>query len=323
MTESRFACLCMNAVTDVRVDDLQAPTDLGNGYRLDPTDPTSNLDSWKDYVGQHEIESIRDCVAWIWVHGPSGVNLQQRLGYFETALLLTRAPLVHGAWVLEGHDSDGGRRVSSFGPRPQSFIKEAPYPLTTETLRQAASTAEHLTRTFELKSLSGRLERGFVSLVLGMRIQYIEESILFLMRALEGVVRADNSKQFVERTSRLLASVRAGLLNELYRVRNKFTHVEPFEVAFPGLEPPAALVRARQLQAFLYHFATMSYRQVLAAPELAVALTDETAGVNWGAVTTGEEEPPFVVSVPDDLWDFEHNEVHYLVDPVALAARAT
>jgi hypothetical protein len=317
MTPIRFACLCMAAVTDVRVDDLQEPADLGFGYRLAPPDAELSIESWRDDVGRFEIDAMTNCTAWVWVQDSEFSDLHQKIGYFETGLLLTRAPLIHGAWVLEGPiGPEGTRRVASFGRALQTFIKEPAFPLTTETLGRAAVTANHLARAFKEKVLSGRLERGFVSLLLGMRMRHVEESILFLMRALEGLLHADNARQFVARGEKVLGNADAGLLEELYRVRNKFTHVEPFTVAFPDRPEEEALIRARQLQAFLYHFATRAYREVLRRPDAARTLSNERVGDYWGRVTTARAASPFVVDVEDSLWKFAHDETRYLVEPV-------
>jgi hypothetical protein len=314
MSETRFACLAMNALTDMRVDDLQHQADLGFGYRLAPPEGAVNLDSWKPYIGEFEFNAMHDADTWVWVEGESSADLRPKIGYFETALLLTRAPQIRGAWILEGAVENGVPRVASFGKRGQRTIKEPPYPLTTATLRRAAALAGALTRTFEMNALVGRLERGFVSLVLAMSAEYIEDSVLYLMRALEGMLCADDSKQFKARAGAILQNGSPELLAKLYLLRNKFTHAEPVTTAYPHMTPDQMTARCRQLQAFLYHFATKAYRQVLSRPELMNLLTQPDVGPYWGKVVQGKEPPPFIVAVADDLWNFDHDDgTHYLM----------
>ncbi|HET9954537.1 MAG TPA: hypothetical protein VFQ61_08530 [Polyangiaceae bacterium] len=313
----------MNTLTDMRVDDLQHQADLGFGYRLAPPDGAVNLDSWKPYIGQFEFDSMHDANTWVWVEGESGADLRPKIGHFETALLLTRAPQIRGAWMLEGPMENGVPRVASFGRRGERTIKEPPYPLTTATLRRAAALANNLTRTFELKALVGRLDRGFVSLVLAMSAEYVEDSVLYLMRALEGMLCADNSREFKARAAAILRDGSAELLDELYVVRNKFTHAEPVSKAFPaGMTEAQMTARCRQLQAFLYHFATRAYREVLSRPELMNRLTQPGVGAYWDKVIEGTETLSFVVVVPDDVWNFEHDDhgTHYLMRHEAVIA---
>jgi hypothetical protein len=316
MTQTRFACLALQATTDVRVDDLEKPADLGAGYHLERPDGGVALDSWKSFVGEHELESIQKCDAWIWAPGSDGRTLRERIGYFETALFLTRAPLTHASWVLDGELVQGRPRVSSFGKQHQTFIKEPAFPLTTGTLKAAASVADTLARTFERKALVGRLERGFISLVMAMRVSYIEESILYLMRALEGMLHADDSKQFQARAAAILKEPGGDLLREVYHVRNKLTHVEPIELVFPNMTPERVTQRALQLQAFLYHFATRAYRKALLSSDILAVLTQGQVGDYWGDVVRGRKPPPINVSVDDSLWNFEHQLGHYLVEPI-------
>jgi len=306
MSETRFACLAINALTDKRVDDLQHQADLGFGYRLAPPEGAVNLDSWKPYIGEFEFEAMHDANTWIWVEGESSADLRPKIGYFETALLLTRAPQIRGAWMLEGPVENAVPRVASFGKRGQRILKEPPYPLTTATLRRAAALADTLTRTFEMNALVGRLERGFVSLVLAMSASSLEDSILYLMRGLEGMLNADHSKQFQTRAQTVLQDGNPELLAELYRVRSKFTHAEPVSEAYADMTADQMTARCRQLQAFLYHFATRAYRKVLSRPELMSRLTQPKVGEYWGQVVQGKEGPPFIVTVTKDLWDFDH-----------------
>jgi hypothetical protein len=309
----------MRVLTDVRVDDLQTPADLGSGYRLEPAGSAIDLESWRAYIGEHEIESMHEANAWIWVEGSSGANRREKVGYFETALLLTRAPRIFESWMLEGPIENGAPRVSSFGRREQRTIKEPPYPLTTVALEEAAALADVLARTFEAKTLVGRLDRGFVSLVLAMSATYVEDSVLYLMRALEGMLSADNSREFKARAGAVLRGGRPDLLEELYRLRNKFTHAEPVNKAFPaGMTEEQMAERCRRLQAFLYHFATRSYREVLGKPEVMRLLTGDHVRTHWDRVLRRDDAPPFVVAVEDDLWDFEHDSTHYLMRPDAV-----
>ena len=80
--------------------------------------------------------------------------------------------------------------------------------------------------------------------------------------------------------------------------------------------------RCRQLQAFLYHFATRAYREVLSRPELMNRLTQPDVGAYWGEIIEGTETLPFIVVVPDDLWNFEHDDhgTHYLMRHEAVIA---
>lgn len=321
MTKIPFACLALNAVTDARVDDLGTRADLGCGYRLERPSADLNLNAWKSFAGEHELKSVNGCNAWIWTEGSNGAILRERLGYFETALWIARAPLVHASWRLEGVLEDDRPNVSSFGDRPQTFIMEPAFPLVTTTLTEAACIADTLAQTFQFKRLAGRLERAFISLVLAMHIEHIEDQILHLMRALEGMLHADNSRQFAGRAACILKDPRPDLLRELYHVRNKLTHAEPVELAFPNMTPAQASKRACQLRAFLYHLATRSYRKILRKPETLKVLTQDQVGAFWGEVVLGREAPPFTVEVEDSLWDFDHELGHYLNEPVRTQSR--
>lgn len=314
--ETRFACLAINALTDHRVDSLTGRADLGSGYRLALPDGAIDLNSWKSYVGEHEIDSMHKANAWVWVEGESSADLRTKIGHFETGLLLTRAPQIRDAWIIEGPVENGVPRVSSFGRRIEHFIKEPPYPLTTRTLACAAAMADVLGRVFATNALRGRLERGFISLVLAMNMQHIEDSILYLMRALEGMLSADDNKQFKARAAALLRGGSPELIHELYHVRNKLTHVEPIDEVFPGRTRLEAAQRGRQLQAFLYHFATGAYRTVLSRPELMERITQADVGAYWGEVVLQKKPPPLVVTVADNLWNFDHDDrIHYQRQP--------
>jgi hypothetical protein len=153
-------------------------------------------------------------------------------------------------------------------------------------------------------------------LVLALRIEYIEDSILCLMRALEGMLHADSSKQFQSRAASILKEPNLELLRELYHVRNKFTHAEPVELAFPNRTAAEATQRARQLQAFLYHFATRVYCKIVGSPGLLAMLSQARVGELWGNVVSGHQPPPLVVSVDEPLWNFIHEPGHYLVEPI-------
>jgi hypothetical protein len=134
--------------------------------------------------------------------------------------------------------------------------------------------------------------------------------------ALDGMFSADNSREFKARAGAVLRSVKPELLDELYRVRNKFTHAEPVNKAFPaGMTEEQMTERCRRLQAFLYHFATRSYREVLGKPELMRLLTGDDVRTHWDRVLSRDDAPPFVVTVESDLWDFEHDGTHYLMRP--------
>jgi hypothetical protein len=116
--DTRFACLAMNALTDHRVDDLTGRAGLGAGYRLAPSEGAVRLDSWKSYVGEREVAAMHSANVWVWVEGESSADLRTKIGYFETALLLTRAPRIFEAWILGTTRGDSRHRPARSSAQP-------------------------------------------------------------------------------------------------------------------------------------------------------------------------------------------------------------
>jgi hypothetical protein len=217
------------------------------------------------------------------------------------------------AWILTGSLKNEKPDVSQLTSLFPTFDKTPPVSLSPAVLRLAAETSVDLERTFASGLLSGRVERGLTSFFSSMGSGYLDDSILALERAIEGIVHPSDRKQFVKRCATIL---RLGpshdlnaVLEEIYTVRNAFTHAALVDLAFPGRTPAQARHRAQQLQALLYSFAAGAFRSIIADVRLIEQFSSEGQGPFWGSVVEGKRQAPFVVTVADDQWQFGEDEL--------------
>jgi hypothetical protein len=146
-----------------------------------------------------------------------------------------------------------------------------------------------------------------------MGSRFVDETILAFERTIEGIVHPSDRKQFVNRCARLLrlgvSHNAPSVLEEIYSVRNAFTHALPVEAAFPGKTRSQARHRAQQLQALLYWFAAEALRTILANKPLLEQFGAEGQGPYWGSVVEGKRSAPFVIDLQDDRWHFSEDEM--------------
>lgn len=230
--------------------------DLGHGYQLVPPLNESVLDRWREDIGNWRLNDIKQSDVWLWTtDGVTQADLRTALTNLWSGLLLTRPPRVHSAWLMAGSVQEGVPRIGYLQQLNDVWVKESPFPLAVETLQEAARVAVDLRRAFS-GELKGRLERGLAALLLAFQSRHADESILGLVRALEGILHPNHKKQFARRATVVLESAQTEdlgpLFEEIYDVRSGFTHAEAVETVFPGLSRADAVSRARRLQAFLY-----------------------------------------------------------------------
>jgi hypothetical protein len=155
-------------------------------------------------MGVWQLEEIQKANLWVWCTGKSGSLRRKAVTDFWSGLLLTRPPRVHHAWLLTGTLQDGASQIGGLERLRDVVVKEPPFPLNLDILREATQAGIHLGRAFASGRLRGRLERGLSALLLSMQMEYSDESILALERALEGVLHPNGREQFVKRANCVL-----------------------------------------------------------------------------------------------------------------------
>lgn len=313
----QFACVCAHVWMHHGLEGERG--ELGRGYYLEPPWHEFDLEDWANEIGRWQLDEIKNANLWVWATGPQGTIRRETITNLWSGLLLTRPPRVHSAWLLTGTLKNGQPSIGMLQRLGDVYIKEPPFPLNLQTLREAAEAGYHLGRAFDSGRLRGRLERGLSSLLLAMGVGYVDDSLLFLERALEGVVHPASKVQFAKRAAAILErspdSDSVPLLEQLYDVRSAFAHAETLETVFPEMSQAAALQRIRELQTFTYFLASRSYRAILECLKLMEKFGSEGLGPYWGKVVARRVPPPFRVSVLDEEWNFEQDEDYYALDP--------
>lgn len=291
--------------------------DLGGGYYLQPPWGEFDLDKWRDHIGIWQLDEIKKADLWFWTTGDNERSeLRTAMTNFWSALLLTRPPRVHSAWLITGSLNAGTPYIGNLKRLNDVWVKESPFPLSADTLYDAARTAVDLTRAFSTGELKGRIERGLAALLLTFASPYSDESILGLVRAFEGILHPNHKKQFARRALAVVQSPNSAVdlqatLEEVYDVRSGFTHAEAIETVFPNLSRGQATTRVRKLQAFMFFVVSRAYRAVLQKPELTAQFGRENLSEYWSAVIDGKQEAPFNVRIADAEWDHDHNDGHF------------
>lgn len=319
----KFACLCLRAV--IAGELLDACAGLPGDYWLEPPWEEFDVNVWKNHIGSWSIDQIADARLWVWVVAPSArldVNdaehdqLEHRLFLFWQGLQLHRPGIVHSAWVLMGSLRNAKPDVQSLKQYREPLVKEPDRELTLSGLHQAAATALDLQRLYESGVLAGRLDRGLPAFFGAMRSEHVDESILSLVRSIEGILHPKDADQFVKRAASVVnidggspAALKT-LLDELYRVRSGFTHAEALTTIFQGKNRDEAKHRAQQLQAFAYLLASGAYTAVLRQDTLTKRFSTEGQGEYWGKVTSGRRKPPFTVQLDEQDWSFGPDAFH-------------
>ena len=319
----KFACLCLRAVTAGEL--ANACDALPGDYWLEPPWEEFDVNVWKNHIGVWRIDQIADAHLWVWVVAPSvrlDVNdaehdqLEHRLFLLWQGLQLHRPGIVHSAWVLMGSLRNAKPDVQSLKQYRELFVKEPDRELTLSGLHLAAATALDLQRLYVSGVLAGRLDRGMAALFSAMRSEHMDESILSLVRAVEGILHPKDAEQFVKRAASVvkidgvLPDALTTLLRELYDVRSGFTHAEALTTVFQGKSHEEGKHRAQQLQAFAYLLASGAYTAVLREDTLTKRFSTEGQGDYWGKITAGKKKPPFTVQLDEQDWSFGPDAFH-------------
>lgn len=319
----KFACLCLRAV--IAGELLDARAELPGDYWLEPPWEEFDVNVWKNHIGTWRIDEIARARLWIWVVAPSArldVNdaehdqLEHRLFLLWQGLQLHRPGIVHSAWVLMGNLKNAKPDVQSLKQYRDLFVKEPDRELTLSGLRHAAATALDLQRLYDSGVLAGRLDRGLAAFFGAMHNEHLDESILSLVRAVEGILHPKDADQFVKRSGSVvkidggLPDALTTLLRELYDVRSGFTHAEALATVFQGNSHEEGKHRAQQLQAFAYLLASGAYTAVLRQDTLTKRFSTEGQGEYWGKITAGKKKPPFTVQLDEQDWSFGPGAFH-------------
>lgn len=314
---TKFACLSLHALADHALTVLTER--LPGGFLLEPKPDNLNLSDWAEHMGRSRLSDIEDANIWVWVTCDSGRfdvldhendALAERLQTLVRGVLMNRPGWIESAWIATGSLRDGVPHVATLHSVDAWYHKEPLQHLTLEKLRSAASIAECLEREFGSGSFTGRCERGLTAFFSAMRSPWLDESIMHLERALEGLFHPASAKQFVRRAAACCSVMgysqaeRETLLQRLYDVRSEFTHAAPVDVVFKGATFDNAQLEARRLQTFAYLFAAHAYQAVLANSSLVAKLNPEGTGPYWGKVVEGKVAPPFTVQLDPNNWGY-------------------
>ena len=316
----KFACLCLDCFAGTEAQALQEA--LPGDFWVERPWRGFDLSTWAREIGTWRLAEVTGAEVFVWVTVESsrldvqdGENetLANRLHTYWKGLQLSWPCTPRSAWILTGSLKRESPDVSSLISLLPTFDKAPALALSPAVLRLAAETAINLEAAFGAGSLQGRLERGVTSFLSGMGSRFVDETILAFERTIEGIVHPSDRKQFVNRCARLLrlgvSHNAASVLEEIYSVRNAFTHALPVEAAFPGKTRSQARHRAQQLQALLYGFAAEALRTILANKPLLEQFGGEGLGAFWGSVVEGKRSAPFVIDLQDDRWHFSEDEM--------------
>jgi hypothetical protein len=315
----KFACICLNA-SPVEPS-CRATRELSAEFRLERPWTGLDLDAWKPDLGRLQLNEIKKATVWVWTFVQStrldvcdGENnaLTDRLTAFYVGLMLNRPPNVWSARTMTGHLQGGSVTIQSQAQRYRIFHKEhdAAPELTESALAAAATSAGHLRAAKSSSALGGRLERGLVSFENAMYSEYLDESIISLVRSIEAILQPNDKKQFVKRTCAIMDHQTeashmdqcSAVFEELYDIRSGLVHAEAIEDIFGGVSGEQAAMRAKRLQAIAYLVASNLYRSILAQPELVEKFAHERLGDYWGRVVCDKEPPPFRLQLDAECW---------------------
>jgi len=315
-TNVKFSCL---AASTVPAAGLPSPLPLAPDVWAELPSGL-DLSVWKETLGTEQIDQIANATLWLWHAAPSArlevydsenVELANRMFGLWRALLINRAPAIKSAWVLTGAiRADGYVQVRSLKKCDIVYSKERGQEpaLDRDKAVQVADCAARLLNLEAAGSIQRRLERGFASLLSATRAAYIDEAILSLVRALEGILHPNNREQFSKRAATVVDlhgygdGERLKFFENLYDVRSGFTHAETLEEVFPGATPEEAQTLGFRLQIATYLIVTRAYTAVFSSPELSRTLSSGSMGEFWGQVVAGKRPPPFVVRLDDSEW---------------------
>ena len=316
----KFACLCLDCFATTEAQAMQET--LPGDFWIERPWQGFDLSTWAREIGTWRLAEVTGAEVFVWVTAESsrldvqdGENetLANRLHNYWKGLQLSWPCTPRAAWILTGSLKREIPDVSSLTSLLPTFDKAPAIALSPEVLRLAAETTVNLEAAFAAGTLQGRLERGITSFLSGMGSRFVDETILAFQRTIEGIVHPSDRKQFVNRCARLLrldaAHDLTGVLEEIYSVRNAFTHALPVDAAFPGKTRNQARHRAQQIQALLYWFAAEALRSILASKPLLEQFGAEGQGPFWGSVVEGKRSAPLAIELGDDRWQFSEDEM--------------
>jgi hypothetical protein len=246
----KYALIALNAATDIK-----APQDLGFGFFALPRGALELPEHWKEWLGTTRARVIERSNLTLFIKAKSkhpavldGQNktLQRQVTNLYWGLLASDRLSLKGAGTrVTGANNGHGPDVSQVGEL-NGIVRvpgTLPKKVTEAHLRRATALALNLQ---ELLAMPGMLRMKFAirTFLLAFAEHDLGERIHQFVRAVDGLTRVWNGKEFKEKSALLAGPQHQDLCGQLYAVRSSVEHFHHPDSRLDALPPRESLVRA-------------------------------------------------------------------------------
>ncbi|WNG29262.1 hypothetical protein F0U62_38690 [Cystobacter fuscus] len=246
----KYALIALNAATDIK-----SPQDLGFGFFALPQGFLELPDHWREWLGTTRAKAIERSSLALFIKAKSehpsvldeqnqllmrqaanfywGLLASDRLSLTGTGTQVTGANSGHGPDVRQVGELDGIVHVPGMLPKT----------VTEAHLSRATTLALNLQ---ELLAIPGmlRMKLAIRTFLLAVVEHDLGERIHQFVRAVDGLTRVWNGKEFKEKSALLAGPTHQDLCGQLYAVRSSVEHFHHPDSKLDALPPRESQVRA-------------------------------------------------------------------------------
>lgn len=246
----KYALIALNAATDI-----QSPVDLGSGISALPEGSFELPEHWKEWLGSMRAKAIEESSLFLIIKVKSArpevldgenLDLMRKAANLYWGLLASDRMALEGAGtkVTGANRGDGPdvRQIAELHP----YVRVAglmPKGVTEAHLRRARALAFNLQ---ELLAMPGmlRMKLAMSTFMLAFTEGDLGERIHQFVRAVDGLTRVWNGREFKEKSTLLVGPTHQDLCGQLYTVRSSVEHFHNPDSRLDALPPRDAQIRA-------------------------------------------------------------------------------